>query len=126
MWTVGRLKAWAEERGHAIPGARAIQEALLAHERYWKRTAERNIDRNAAKVALDSAIDRLEESEIPPKRSNEYPGMTELRVYAQERHRQRAEAKRLQQERERKEAATPEQAAVGHEGEPERDEDRER
>lgn len=88
MWTVAKLREVIEERGETLPGNDHLAEALLAHERFKGRTEE-----SYQKARAGREMDRLLDSyagPFPARKANEYPGVTQLRAYAEERAKMRA------------------------------------
>lgn len=83
MWTVDKLRQVVEERGETLPRNDHIAEALLAHERFKGRTEESYQKARAARE-MDRLLDTYK-GPFPARKANEYPGLTQLRVYAEDR-----------------------------------------
>ncbi len=82
MWSVERLKAVIADRGESEPDG-AVCTTLLLHERSRGRTEE-DYPRDKAREELDAHLANLS-FPLPRARAGEYPGLTQLREYAEQR-----------------------------------------
>lgn len=82
MWSVERLKAVIADRGESEPDG-AVCTTLLLHERSRGRTEE-DYPRDKAREELDAHLANLS-FPLPGARAGEYPGLTQLREYAEQR-----------------------------------------